>query len=152
MFRATYAAYNPHCQVWISRFAGISGMPGHPDYYPVYPNAKGDYRIRIPIDRYKPGKCHWKIAWVMVAYPKTIPAKKDWDSEFLWSDMIRFDLPGGSDGIPGYPAFPRSTLQCGKGGIDDCLGNTIAGGYASSDVLRNKSYSFTQNIKNKKGE
>jgi hypothetical protein len=66
--------------------------------------------------------------------------------------MIRFDLPGGSDGIPGYPAFPRSTLQCGKGGIDDCLGNTIAGGYASSDVLRNKSYSFTQNIKNKKGE
>ena len=99
MFKATYAAYHPKCGVWISRFEGVKGLAGHSVYYPAQPNTQGNYQVKIPIDGYLPGKCDWKMAWVMDAFVAKIPPKNDWADIPLWGDMIRF----GSKGSPNGP-------------------------------------------------
>jgi hypothetical protein len=148
VFRATYGAYHPDCRVWISRFEGVSGISGHTVYYPVQPDTKGDYRIDIPIDAYQPGKCDWKIAWVMSTSMAHLPPRKNWDDELRFGDVIDFGHFGSSDELPGLPGFFAATLYCGKGGADKCTGSELASGYSKVDVLRNRSYHFIQNIKN----
>ena len=153
VFRATYGAYHPDCRVWISRFEGVSGISGHTVYYPVKPDDKGDYRIDIPIDAYQPGKCDWKIAWVMYAVVPHLPPRKDWDDELNFGDVIDFAYyKNDPDGLAGYPANPVATMYCGKN-VDPnlgCAGHGLAGNYADFDVLRNRSYHFIQNIKNQR--
>jgi hypothetical protein len=154
MFRATYGAYNPSCKVWISHLEGVQGIAGHTVYYPAQPNAKGDYKVKIPIDAYKPGKCGWKIAWVMYTTVKHIPPKRDWNDDHLYfGDMIRFaHYKNDPDGLAGYPAYTNATMYCGNY-VDPnigCKGTELGGGYAKFDVLRNKSYHFIQNIKYRK--
>ena len=148
MYKATYAAYNPNCGVWISRLEGVSGMAAKNAYYPVYPDAKGNYEVRIPIDQYALGRCEWKIAWVMQDFMKKIPAKKDWPDIWDWGDMIRFGSNGNPNEMPGYPLTSHATSFCGKRGEEYCTGNDLAGWYVNF-VSRQKNYSFIQNIKNK---
>ena len=150
VFRATYGAYHPDCRVWISHFEGVSGISGHTVYYPVKPNDKGDYRIDIPIDAYQPGKCDWKMAWVMYTTTAQLPPRKDWDDELRFGDLIDFGHFDSSDELPGLPAYTNATMYCGKVINPDmgCEGTELGGGYAKFDVLRNRSYHFIQNIKN----
>ena len=150
MFKATYAAYHPECSVDISKFEGVKGMPGHPVYYPVYPDAEGNYKVKIPIDAYLPGKCDWKIAWIMDARNPTIPPKKDWAEKVAWGDMIRFGHVGNPQELPGYLIDgSEGTLYCGYRGFLKCRGHTLQGSYVNS-VPRNKSYNIVQNIKDKR--
>jgi hypothetical protein len=153
MFRASYAAYNPKCAVQGSWFnlSGLDYMPGKPVYYPAKPNAQGDYVIKIPIDAYKPGKCDWKIAWVMYSFVKKIPFRFNWSRTPSWGDMIRFGKKGDPQELPLFPASMRANVFCGSDGRVNCSGTELGGWYVKS-VLRSKSYLFIQNIKSKKGE
>jgi hypothetical protein len=117
-------------------------------YYPVYPDAKGNYEVRIPIDQYQLGKCQWKMAWVMQTFVTKIPAKKDWPNIWAWGDMIRFGSNKDPNELPGYPLKPNATSYCGKGGEEYCSGNDLEGWYLSF-VSRERNYSFIQNIKKK---
>jgi hypothetical protein len=150
MFRASYAGYNPKCAVSMGFFdlSGLKGMPSKTAYYPAKPDTKGSYTIKIPIDAYQPGKCNWKIAWVMQAFVKTIPPKKDWTDGVSWGDMIRFGNKHNPQELPGFPFEMKGTSYCGKGGADYCTGG-LAGDYVDF-VSRRKSYHFIQNIKSKK--
>jgi len=150
MFRATYAAYNPKCSIWISYLEGVPGMPGHPVYYPVHPNTKGDYKVKIPIDAYKPGMCDWKAMRVMSATISKLPPKKAWTKALSFGDLINFGRIKDNNELPGLPSFSKGTLYCGKGGIESCTGSELASDYSKFDVLRDKSYHFMQNIQNKK--
>lgn len=152
VFRATYGAYHPSCRVWISRLEGVRGIAGHTVYYPAQPDAKGNYQVKIPIDAYKPGKCDWKMAWVMYTTVPHLPPKKDWDDDLNFGDMIRFaHYKNDPDGIAGYPNYVNATMYCGKAATANpdlgCEGTQLGGNYADFDVLRNKSYHFIQNIK-----
>jgi len=143
-FWATYAAYNPKCKVDVNAFEGVSGQPGHPIFYPVKPDKKGDYQIKIPIDYYLPGKCDWKIAWIDYAYGyHPIPKNKD-DADSVGT-AIQF---GNRDSGQENPAFPLSnsvTLhECGRN-LDFC-GDSLAAGYTKR-VSRKRSYHFIQNVK-----
>ena len=149
IYKATYAAYNPTCGVWISRFEGVSGLPAKTVFYPARPDKQGNYKIHIPIDAYQLGKCQWKIAWVMQGFVKKIPPKKAWPDIWGWNGMISFGKYGSSNELPSYPAYTNATFYCGHGGIDGCTGTGLIGGYVNS-VSRKNNYNFIQNIKAKK--
>lgn len=148
LFRATYGAYKPSCHKTINWLAGVSGMPGKPDYYPVHPDAEGNYVVKIPIDRYLAGQCDWKIAWILSSINPIMPPKKDWPDKTGYSDLIDFGHYGSKTESPGYPVTDNATLYCGKGpSFINCSGTGIVTGYSHRDVLRNQSYHFIQNIK-----
>lgn len=145
-FRASYAGYDPSCQVWVNELEGIPGLPAHHTVYAAHPDAKGNYSINIPIDKYKLGKCQWKMAWIMIKFLAKGVSKKDRleDGED-WGDMIRFGNENSSDELPAYPDSNHATLYCNKIGFQNCKGDYLSGGYVKS-VKRNRSYSFVQNI------
>lgn len=147
IYQATYAAYHPSCGVWISRIEGVKGMAGHTVYYPVHPNAQGNFKVHIPIDAYVPGKCNWRIAWIEFSMVPKIPPKDKLDAMRNTADMIRFGSKGNPNELPGYPMSSNATIYCGRGGLDLCTGNSLQGDY-TDQVLRTKSYHFIQNIKN----
>lgn len=152
MYRATYGGYNPKCAVhgsWLN-MSGLDYMPGKPVYYPIHPDKQGNYIVKIPIDAYLPGKCQWKLAWIMQAFVPKIPPKKEWSDSYLWGDMIGFGKRGNPQESPGYPITTNATFYCGTGGLDKCIGSALQGGYVNQPILRSKNYYFTQNIKAKK--
>ena len=149
MYKATYAAYNKKCDRNISWLEGIKGMSEHSDYYPAQPDIQGNYKIKIPIDRYLPGKCNWKISWITHSFMKKIPQKKFWHRDRLEGDTIRFGNIKNPQELPVYPIKTKATLYCGKGGLEKCTGSTIQGGYTKY-VPRNKQYKFIQDITNKR--
>ena len=148
MYKATYAAYNPNCGVWISRLEGVSGMAAKNAYYPVYPDAKGNYEVRIPIDQYALGRCEWKIEGIMYTFVSIIPRVNNWSKIWAWADMIRFGKNGNPNELPIFPISVHATARCGKDGSVNCIGSEVQGDYADY-VPREKNYSFIQNIKNK---
>lgn len=149
-FKAVYAGYHPQCQVWVNKLEGVPGLPAHHKIYAAHPDAKGNYVVRIPIDAYLPGKCQWKMAWVMVSFlPKKLDNKNKSEYQDPWSDMIRFGHRGNANELPMYPDFSNATSLCGSDGSWNCLGEDITGSYVKN-VSRNKSFHFIQNIKPKK--
>ena len=61
---AEYNNYNPKCNMWVSRFNGVN-VPWQIFHdYPVHPDSKGNYQVKIPLDYYQPGKCDWHAATV----------------------------------------------------------------------------------------
>ena len=149
IYKATYAAYNPNCSTMINRLEGVQGMPGYSDYYPAKPNSHGDYKVKIPIDKFLPGKCGWEIAWTEFSFQPKLPSANKYSDIWGWNDMIHFGKLGNPQELPGYPITNHGIFYCGKNGIKDCSGSAIIGGYVKY-VARNQSYSFTQNIKNNK--
>jgi len=142
-FWATYAAYNPTCKVNVNAFEGVSGQPGHPIFYPVKPDKKGNYQIKIPIDYYLPGQCDWKIAWIDYAYGYH-PIPKDKARAGRVGNVMQF---GNSHNRQSNPAFPLSnsvTLHECNRNLDFC-GNTLTGDNAK-EVSRKRSYHFIQNV------
>jgi len=59
---AEYDNYNPKCNMWISHLQGAEGPWQIFRDYPVHPDKKGDYHIKIPLDYYQSGKCDWHAA------------------------------------------------------------------------------------------
>jgi len=148
LLRSTYGAYNPKCKVWVNHFEGVKGIPGHTEYYPAKHDANGHYVVKIPIDRYKPGKCNWKIARISYTFSDN-PIPQDKKSVFgRHGDLIACGHYGHPQELPGIPILNKVSLyHCGSGGFNQCNGNTLSAGYNNS-VPRNKSYHFIQDIKN----
>lgn len=151
MYKATYAAYAPTCGEWISRLEGVQGLAAKNFYYPVKVNQQGNYTVRIPIDKYIPGKCNWKMAWVMLAYVNHLPPRKDWPYTPTWGDMIRFGKEGNPNELPGQPFKNKGNAYCGKKGSDYCTGDQLAGWY-SKYVPREKNYNYVLNMKSKRNQ
>jgi len=142
-FWATYAAYNPKCKVDVNTFEGVSGQPGHPIFYPVKPDKKGDYQIKIPIDYYLPGKCDWKIAWIDYSYGYH-PIQPNKDKALRIGTVMQFGNAKNKKENPTFPVSTTATLhECNKN-LDFC-GNTLAAWYTNK-VTRSRSYHFIQNV------
>ena len=62
---------------------------------------------------------------------------------------MHFGKFGNTQELPGYPIINKGTFYCGKGGVESCIGTALNGGYIKY-ISRNISYSFIQNIKNKR--
>jgi hypothetical protein len=148
-FKAVYAGYHPQCQVWVNKLAGVPGLPAHHKIYAAHPDAKGNYAVRIPIDAYLPGKCQWKMAWVMEAIMSTTPKNKD-EKSWPWFDSIHFGRFSANE-LPSFPIHTKALSLCGKGGFEQCTGTDLIPGYTKY-VPRETSYHFIQDIKSKKGE
>jgi hypothetical protein len=143
-FWATYGGYNPKCKVWVNFLEGIPGMPGHPDFYPVKPDAKGNYIVKIPIDRYKPGRCDWKIAWIDFSFGFH-PFVKDKGKAGGFGAIIQFGYY--PEVWPAFPIDKEETLHgCEDVKFDRCKGFTLQAG-STKFVSRRESYFFVQNIK-----
>jgi len=56
----TYVSTNPRCAKTTNTIEGIKEPPSFSTTYPAQPNASGTYHIRIPLDAFIPGPCHWK--------------------------------------------------------------------------------------------
>lgn len=59
-FAQTYVSINPKCDHEGNILAGLKESQVRTDYYPVKTNANGNYKIKIPLDKYLPGKCGWR--------------------------------------------------------------------------------------------
>jgi hypothetical protein len=63
---ATYYTFNPQCNVEVNQLEGVDSPLIIYHYFPVKPDAKGNYQLKIPLDKYMPGYCQWAI--VSIAY------------------------------------------------------------------------------------
>jgi hypothetical protein len=61
IWQTTAWTQNSKCQVTLNQFEGVVDNRYQEDYYPVTPNQQGNYAIKIPIDRYLPGYCDWRM-------------------------------------------------------------------------------------------
>jgi hypothetical protein len=61
IWQTTAWTKNPKCNVTYNQFEGVVGWRSHVTHYTVKPDSKGSYFIRIPIDRYLPGYCDWRM-------------------------------------------------------------------------------------------
>ena len=59
---ATYSSTEKKCDVIYNHLEGVVGWRQIKLKHIATANASGDYELKIPLDRYKPGDCHWKIA------------------------------------------------------------------------------------------
>ena len=66
-----YDTYNPKCDLWISHFNGVQSPWQIFNDYPIHPDNKGNYHIKIPLDYYLPGKCDWNAAAILYRDYKT---------------------------------------------------------------------------------
>jgi hypothetical protein len=146
-FWARYGAINPKCKVWINRLEGVKGMPAKTQFFKPSPNTKGDYAIKIPIDRYQSGMCDWKMAEVdMTASFK--PINSDYSKNGWNWQVIVFGSP--KEGLPGLPVNKNFTAtlnseQCHKVGFNMC-GDMLSGTYSKVSIIQKNNYHFIQNI------
>ena len=143
-FWAQYAAYNPKCSTWVNWFAGVKGMPAKTVFYPALPNSKGDYVIKIPIDKYRAGRCDWKMVGVLynVRFHSLSPKLSLNEA----GDMMRFGDKAKGD-LPFAPVSQKETLSncTNLNAIGGCKGGILLSGYKDR-VIRNLQYHFVQNI------
>jgi hypothetical protein len=61
IWQTTAWTQNSKCQVTLNQFEGVVDNRYQEDDYPITPNQQGNYAIKIPIDRYLPGYCDWRM-------------------------------------------------------------------------------------------
>lgn len=63
-WKATYISHNPKCQYYPNSYVKFEGVPSDRavvSFWKAQADAKGDYQLKIPLDKYLPGYCQWSI-------------------------------------------------------------------------------------------
>lgn len=63
-WRATYSSTIKACDKTYNWFEGVDGWRWVTDYFTARVDERGDYLVKIPLDKYRPGFCRWQIASV----------------------------------------------------------------------------------------
>lgn len=63
-FIQTVAALSDKCTHVTNHLEGVTGNPTKSHTYVAEPDAKGNYEIKVPLDKYLPGYCDWQ-PWAM---------------------------------------------------------------------------------------
>ena len=145
-FWVSYGGYNKECSSIPNKWSGISYMPGKVDFYSAKPNKKGDYTVKIPIDRYKKGKCDWKIAYIDTgdAYRRI---NKNRASAKEISTLMQFGNRKNENANPGQPTkYSNVTAYNCSRDLRWCDGDRLSAGY-TDNVPRHKNYHFEQSYK-----
>ena len=67
-WRITYIGANDKCDYVANSFEGINASRSVTVYYHPKPNSSGHYQIKIPLDKYSSGYCHWQACTVETNY------------------------------------------------------------------------------------
>lgn len=73
-FMQTYVSTNfknKHCWHVDNPLAGGKNSYSKIDYYPLKPDAEGNYEIKIPLDKYEAGVCEWRANQTYYAMSKS---------------------------------------------------------------------------------
>lgn len=58
-FFQTYGGYSEACIKTVNWLEGVKGSPSKEDTYSAILDSTGYYSLKIPLDKYLPGKCGW---------------------------------------------------------------------------------------------
>lgn len=86
-FAQTYVSTNPKCDHEGNILAGLKESQVRTDYYPVNTNANGNYKIKIPLDKYLPGECEWRAYQIFRI--RTDSPKVNLES-VAWNGLVTF--------------------------------------------------------------
>ena len=114
---ATYQTNNPQCNVEINELEGVDSQLYIKKHIPITPDARGNYQLKIPLDKYMPGKCKWKIRSTSYYYQyKQFKYSADASTGISFSskEQIKSILPKNDRPTLAYIANPlKQTWLCG---------------------------------------
>lgn len=78
-----YATNNPACKITINHFEGVSSIRTRKLFtYAINPDSKGQFSLRLPIDKVQPGYCKWQVRSILYTFcPKKGKVDCDHDKE-----------------------------------------------------------------------
>lgn len=81
---ANYSSSVPECDVMYNWFSGNIGPRSRVISFSPIIQPSGDYEVKIPIDYFKPGYCHWEIYYINESTNLYQPDSDDNSATFLW--------------------------------------------------------------------